>query len=123
MILLLLSLAACTGNHKADAISNAQKGPRLELGITVKPVLSGQCCTDKDKQIEKLLLVTRVNPDSLAHRLGVVTGDLLYTIAGRPVTGISDSYASLQVVDQTQELTLGVFRQNILITLVGEINE
>jgi S1-C subfamily serine protease len=122
IIIMILILTACVPKHRSDIYKEKIQEPSIRLGITVKAVLAGKCCFDNKKEIKKLLEVTHVKQHSFAEQIGILNGDLLYTISGKHVTGIHDSYAVLAEYEQGEIITLGVFRKNKLLILRGQYN-
>ncbi len=111
MVLFMLVTASCISRTQQKVTATADL-ERMELGLKVKSVIINPDQLVSEKRIEKLLLVTRVNKGSLAEQMGVLPGDLLYTIDDHPVTGLKDSYALLHAKKNAASITLGLFRNN-----------
>jgi len=62
--------------------------------------------------------VEHVHPDGLAHRLGIIDGDLLVTLAGAPVASLDDLVTVLRVLlATTAQPTAETIRSGSLMTV------
>lgn len=92
---------------RVDALARGEEPERLRLGIAVAPSQVARRLRRSVGLPERDgLLVRDVEPDSLAARAGIESGDLLVTVAGRPVADADDLFDLLREVDPPFEVGL-----------------
>lgn len=71
--------------------------PQGYLGVGLQPVRLPEALRQSLQRSEKTAaIVLEVEPDSPAHRAGIVIGDILVALAGHPVARLEDVHSQLQ---------------------------
>ncbi len=93
--------------HNAAAENSAMPGNMFVPVNALKPILGDLLATGRStararpwlglysEEIRGRLFVTRVPPGGPAHAAGLIPGDLVLTVGGRPVSGLKDYYRKL----------------------------
>jgi S1-C subfamily serine protease len=119
-----LAVAASTVNRVVDALLAKGHIPRGYLGVGLQPVrLPEQLREVLQRQEKTAAMVLEVEPGGPADKAGVVIGDILIGINGKPVMRLEDVQAHLHGEQigkalQTEFLRGGVKRQ--VSVLIGE---
>ncbi len=105
----LMLLASCAKPNN-DILPNAKLRPRLELGLKVKSVEEGYFSIPGQLK-GRALLVTLVKPGTYADSMGIKQDDLIYKINGERVTGMTDSYAVMRKIKNTNFIYVELLRE------------
>jgi S1-C subfamily serine protease len=111
-------------NHVVDALLAKGHIPRGYLGVGLQPIRLPASLRETLQRREKTaVIVLEVEPDGPAHTAGVLIGDLLIGLNGKPVMRLEDVHAHLhgeQVgTALTAEFLRGGVRREVSI-VVGE---
>jgi len=91
-----LALPVATVNRVVDALLAQGRIPRGYLGVGLQPIRLPENIRDTLQRREKTAaIVLEVEPGGPAHNAGVVIGDILISLATRPVTRLEDVQAHL----------------------------
>jgi S1-C subfamily serine protease len=91
-----LAIPVATVNHVIDALLEKGRIPRGYLGVGLQPVRLPESLRETLQRKEKTAaMVLEVEPDGPAHKAGVVIGDILTKIEGKPVMRLEDVQAHL----------------------------
>lgn len=91
-----LALPVATVNRVADGLLAQGRIPRGYFGVGLQPIRLPENIRDTLQRREKTAaIVLEVEPGGPAHNAGVVIGDILISLATRPVTRLEDVQAHL----------------------------
>jgi S1-C subfamily serine protease len=91
-----LAILVVTVNRVIDALLEKGRIPRGYLGVGLQPVRLPEGLRETLQRKEKTAaMVLEVEPDGPAHKAGVVIGDILTKIDGKPVMRLEDVHAHL----------------------------
>ena len=91
-----LAIPVATVNRVIDALLEKGRIPRGYLGVGLQPVRLPEGLREILQRKEKTAaMVLEVEPDGPAHKAGVVIGDILTKIEGKPVMRLEDVQAHL----------------------------
>jgi serine protease DegQ len=91
-----LAIPVVTVNRVIDALLEKGRIPRGYLGVGLQPVRLPEGLRETLQRKEKTAaMVLEVEPDGPAHKAGVVIGDILTKIDGKPVMRLEDVQAHL----------------------------
>ncbi|HEY1482636.1 MAG TPA: trypsin-like peptidase domain-containing protein [Candidatus Acidoferrum sp.] len=91
-----LAIPVTTANRVIDALLEKGRIPRGYLGVGLQPVRLPEGLRETLQRKEKTAaMVLEVEPDGPAHKAGVVIGDILTKIEGKPVMRLEDVQAHL----------------------------
>jgi S1-C subfamily serine protease len=91
-----LAIPVATVNRVIDALLEKGRIPRGYLGVGLQPVRLPEGLRETLQRKEKTAaMVLEVEPDGPAHKAGVVIGDILTKIEGKPVMRLEDVQAHL----------------------------
>jgi S1-C subfamily serine protease len=91
-----LAIPVVTVNRVIDALLEKGRIPRGYLGVGLQPVRLPEGLRETLQRKEKTAaMVLEVEPDGPAHKAGVVIGDILTKIDGKPVMRLEDVHAHL----------------------------
>jgi len=91
-----IAVPASTVNKIADTLLKAGRIPRGYLGLGLQPLRLPDGLRESLQRNEKTAaIVLEVHPDGPAHKAGIVIGDILVSLAGRPVTRLEDVQSHL----------------------------
>jgi S1-C subfamily serine protease len=91
-----LAIPVVTVNRVIDALLEKGRIPRGYLGVGLQPVRLPEGLRETLQRKEKTAaMVLEVEPDGPAHKAGVVIGDILTKIEGKPVMRLEDVQAHL----------------------------
>ncbi|SRR5712692_708646 len=86
-----IAVPASAINKIADTLLKKGRIPRGYLGVGLQPVRFPDALREKLQWNEKTaVIVLEVHPDGPADKAGIVIGDILVSLAGRPVTRLED---------------------------------
>jgi S1-C subfamily serine protease len=91
-----IAVPAPTVNRVADTLLQKGRIPRGYLGVGLQPVRLPEALRQILKRDDKTAaIVLEVEPEGPAHNAGIVIGDILVALAGRPVTRLEDVHGQL----------------------------
>jgi S1-C subfamily serine protease len=91
-----LAIPVGTVNRVADALLSKGRIARGYLGVGLQPVRLPEALRESLQRKEKTAaIVLEVEPDGPAHKAGVVIGDILVKLEGKPVMRLEDVQAHL----------------------------
>jgi S1-C subfamily serine protease len=91
-----LAIPVTTANRVIEALLEKGRIPRGYLGVGLQPVRLPEGLRETLQRKEKTAaMVLEVEPDGPAHKAGVVIGDILTKIEGKPVMRLEDVQAHL----------------------------
>jgi S1-C subfamily serine protease len=91
-----LALPVATVNRVVDALLAKGHVARGYLGVGLQPIRLPETLRESLQRREKTaIIVLEVEPDGPAHKAGVMIGDILIGIAGKPVMRLEDVHAHL----------------------------
>ena len=117
-----IAVPAATVNHVVDVILQKGRVPRGYLGVGMQPVRLPEALRQSLRRGEKTaVIVLEVEPESPAHKAGIVIGDILISLEGQPVTHLENVQSHLQGENIGKTLAATILRggtaQNISITV------
>ena len=90
-------IPAPTVNHVVDILLQRGRIPRGYLGVGLQPVRLPDALRQLLRRDENsAAIVLEVEPNGPANKAGIVIGDILVSLAGRPVTRLEDVHFQLQ---------------------------
>jgi S1-C subfamily serine protease len=108
-------IPATTVNTVVDTILQKGRIPRGYLGVGLQPVRLPDTLRQSLRREEKsAAIVLEVEPDSPAQKAGVVIGDIVVSLGGRPVARLEDVHAQLVGGAIGKSLPLGFVRGGAL---------
>ena len=91
-----LALSVATVNRVVDALLQKGRIPRGYLGVGLQPIrLPENLMQTLNRQANRAVMVLEVEPTGPAHQAGVVIGDILVSLNGKPVLRLEDVQAHL----------------------------
>lgn len=91
-----LALPVATVDRVVDALLAKGHIPRGYLGVGLQPIrLPANLRENLQRQEKTAVIVLEVEPDGPAHKAGVVIGDILVGLNGKPVMRLEDVHAHL----------------------------
>lgn len=91
-----IAVPAPTVNRVADALLQKGRIPQGYLGVGLHPVRIPDALRQLLQRAEKTaVIVVEVQPDSPAHKAGLLIGDILVSVGGHPVGRLEDVHAEL----------------------------
>lgn len=91
-----IAVPAATVNRVVDALLKTGHIPHGYLGVGLHPVRVPESLRQSLKRNEKTAaIVVEVEPDSPAHKAGILIGDLLLSFGSHPVARVEDVHAQL----------------------------
>ena len=110
-----IAIPAATVNAVVDMLLQKGRIPRGYLGVGLQPVRLPDSLRQSLHREEKSAAITlEVEPDSPAHKAGLVIGDIIVSFGGRPVAHLEDVHAQLQGAAIGKSLPLGFVRGGAL---------
>jgi len=92
----VLALPVTTVNRVVDTLLTKGHIPRAYLGAGLQPIRLPEPLRESLQRREKTaLIVLEVDPEGPAHKAGVVIGDILVALDGKPVMRLEDVHAHL----------------------------
>lgn len=102
---------AATINRIADVILQKGRIPRGYLGIGLQPVRLPEALRVSLQRNEKTAaIVLEVEPESPAHKAGIVIGDILLSLEGQPVTHLENVQSHLDARNIGKTLAAKIVR-------------
>jgi S1-C subfamily serine protease len=109
------AVPATTINTVIDTLLKKGRIPRGYLGVGLQPVRLPDALRQSLRRDEKTaMIVLEVEPDGPAHKAGVVIGDIIVTLANRPVARLEDVHAQLHGAAIGQPLALKFVRGGVV---------
>jgi S1-C subfamily serine protease len=106
-----LALPVATIDRVVDALLHKGRITRGYLGVGLQPVRLPENLRETLQRTEKTAaMVLEVEPDGPARKAGVVIGDILVSLQGKPVTRLEDVQAHLQGENIGKALTAKFLR-------------
>jgi S1-C subfamily serine protease len=91
-----IAVPAATVNRVVDALLRAGHIPHGYLGVGLHPVRIPEALRQSLKRDEKTAaIVVEVEPDSPAHKAGIMIGDLFLSFGPHPIAHVEDVHAQL----------------------------
>jgi S1-C subfamily serine protease len=91
-----IAVPASTVNRVVDALLKAGHIPHGYLGVGLHPIRLPDALRQTLQRNEKTAaIVVEVEPDSPAHKAGIMIGDLLISFGARPIARVEDVHAQL----------------------------
>jgi S1-C subfamily serine protease len=91
-----IAVPASTVNRVVDALLRAGHIPQGYLGVGLHPIRLPEALRQTLQRNEKTAaIVVEVEPDSPAHKAGIMIGDLLISFGPHPITRVEDVHAQL----------------------------
>jgi S1-C subfamily serine protease len=106
-----IAVPASTVNSVVDTLLQKGRIPRGYIGVGLQPVRLPDALRQTLKRDAKTAaIVLEVEPESPAHKAGLVIGDIVVSLAGKPVARLEDVHAQLQGTAIGKSLPLGFVR-------------
>lgn len=106
-----ITIPAPAVNAAVDTLLQKGRIPRGYLGVGLQPVRLPEALRESLQRGEKTAaIVLEVEPDSPAHKAGIVIGDIFVSLAGHPVTRLEDVHSQLHGGAIGKPLTLTFVR-------------
>jgi S1-C subfamily serine protease len=91
-----IAIPASAVDRVVDTLLKKGHIPQGYLGVGLQPVRLPEALRQSLRRTEKTAaIVLEVEPESPAHKAGIVIGDILITLAGRPVARLEDVHSQL----------------------------
>jgi S1-C subfamily serine protease len=103
----VIVIPASTVNTVVDTLLKKGRIPRGYLGVGLQPVRLPDSLQQSLQRSEKTAaIVLEVEPESPAHKAGIVIGDILVSLGGRSITRLEDVHSQLDggAIGQTLDL-------------------
>ncbi len=104
-----IAVPTATVNRVVDVILQKGRIPYGYLGVGLQPVRLPESLRQSLQRVEKTAaIVLEVEPESPAHKAGIVIGDILVSLAGKPVTHLENvqSHLSSENIGKTLATTI-----------------
>jgi S1-C subfamily serine protease len=110
-----IAVPAPTVNRIVDTLLQKGRIPRGYLGVGLQPVRLPDALRKTLKRDDKTAaIVLEVEPQSPAHKAGIVIGDIFVALAGHPVTRLEDVHGQLGAESIGKSLPLTFVRGGAL---------
>lgn len=110
-----IAVPAPTVNRVVDTLLQKGRIPRGYLGVGLRPVRLPDALRQTLQRSEKTAaIVLEVEPESPAHKAGIVIGDILVALSGHPVTRLEDVHAQLATESIGKSLSIKFVRGGAL---------
>jgi len=121
---MVLTIPATTINRVIDQLLEKGRVTRGYLGLGMQPVLMPDALKNKlNLPSNGGVIVINVEPDSPADRAGVLIGDVLLSLNGKPVSDTSDVQAMLGPESVGKTLSVKAMRGGALVELAIAVGE
>jgi S1-C subfamily serine protease len=91
-----IAVPASTVNRVVDALLQKGHIPRAYLGVGLHPIRLPEALRQSLGRSEKTAaIVVEVEPESPAHKAGILIGDLLVSFGAHPIARVEDVHAQL----------------------------
>jgi S1-C subfamily serine protease len=106
-----IAIPAATVNRVVDILLEKGRIPRGYLGVGLQSVRLPDALRQSLQRNERgAAIVLEVEPNGPAQKAGIVIGDILVSLAGRPITLLEDIHSQLQEEVIAKSLTLKFIR-------------
>jgi S1-C subfamily serine protease len=106
-----VAIPAATVNAVVDTLLQKGRIPRGYLGVGLQSVRLPEALRQSLKREEKTAaIVLEVEPDSPAHKAGLVIGDIVVSLEGKQVARLEDVHSQLNGAAIGKQLALGFVR-------------
>jgi S1-C subfamily serine protease len=110
-----IAVPASTAKAVVDTLLEKGRIPRGYLGVGLQPVrLPDALRHSLHREVKTAAIVLEVEPDSPAHKAGLVIGDIIVSLSGQPVARLEDIHSQLQGTAIGKQLSLGFVRGGAL---------
>jgi S1-C subfamily serine protease len=110
-----IAVPAPTVNTVVDTLLQKGRIPRGYLGVGLQAVRLPEALRQSlHREVKTAAIILEVEPDSPAHRAGLVIGDIIVSLSGRPVARLEDIHGQLQGSAIGKQLALGFVRGGAL---------
>jgi S1-C subfamily serine protease len=110
-----IAVPASTVKAVVDTLLEKGRIPRGYLGVGLQPVrLPDTLRQSLHREVKTAAIVLEVEPDSPAHKAGLVIGDIIVSLSGQPVARLEDIHSQLQGAAIGKQLSLGFVRGGAL---------
>ena len=107
----VLALPVATVNRVVDALLQKGRIPRGYLGVGLQPIrLPENLMQALNRQANRAVMVLEVEPSAPAHKAGVVIGDILVSLNGKPVLRLEDVQSHLTGENIGKDIRAGFLR-------------
>jgi S1-C subfamily serine protease len=106
-----IAVPTATVNRVVDVILQKGRVPRGYLGVGLQPVRLPDALRQSLQRAEKTAaIVLEVEPESPAHKAGIVIGDILVSLEGQPVTHLENVQSHLSAENIGKALAARIIR-------------
>jgi S1-C subfamily serine protease len=106
-----IAVPTATVNRVVDVILEKGRIPRGYLGVGLQPVRLPEALRQSLQRAEKTAaIVLEVEPESPAHKAGMLIGDILISLEGKPVTHLDTVQSHLAGQDIGKTLSVKIVR-------------
>ena len=106
-----IAIPSATVNSVVDVLLKRGRIPRGYLGVGLQPVRLPEELRQSLQRTEKAAaIVLEVEPESPAHKAGLVIGDILISLDGKPVTHLENVQSHLHGENIGKALAAGIIR-------------
>jgi S1-C subfamily serine protease len=106
-----IAVPAATADKVVDTLLEKGRIPRGYLGVGLQPIRLPEAIRQSLQRSEKTAaIILEVEPESSGHKAGLVIGDILVEIAGRPVARLEDIQSQLHAESIGKPVTLKIVR-------------
>jgi S1-C subfamily serine protease len=114
----VIAVPTATVSRVVDVILQKGRVPRGYLGVGLQPVSLPEALRQSLQRAEKTAaIVLEVEPESPAHKAGMVIGDILISLEGKPVTHLDSVQSHLAGQDIGKTLSAKIVRGGAAQTL------
>src|SRR6266851_1352519 len=106
-----IAVPTATVNRVVEVILQKGRVPRGYLGVGLQPVRLPEALRQSLQRAEKTAaIVLEVEPESPAHKAGIVIGDILVSLEGKPVTHLENVQSHLSAENIGKALAAKIIR-------------
>jgi S1-C subfamily serine protease len=106
-----IAVPTATVNKVVDILLEKGRIPRGYLGVGLQPIRLPEAIRHSLQRSEKTAaIILEVEPESSGHKAGLVIGDILVEIAGKPVARLEDIQSQLHAENIGKPVTLKIVR-------------
>jgi S1-C subfamily serine protease len=110
-----IAVPASTVNSIVETLLQRGRIPRGYLGVGLQPVRLPEALRQSlHREVKTAAIILEVEPDSPAHKAGLVIGDIIVSLSGQPVARLEDIHSQLQGSAIGKQLSLGFVRGGAL---------
>jgi S1-C subfamily serine protease len=109
-----IAVPTATVNRVVDVILQKGRIPRGYIGVGLQPVRLPEKLRQSLKRTERTaVIVLEVEPESTANRAGIVIGDILVSLDGKPVTHLENVQSHLHAENIGKTLAAKIVRGGV----------